>query len=133
MYAKWLGCPEAWRRHYILGERSPTTGAMFLGTRVDDTLTHLYTRWLAGQEPPELAELQDHYRKRWSTGLEEGQEHGGVRWEADLDQPTAFRIGQQAIERALGDLVPVLGKPARGAAPRGGGAGAGTRVVIWRC
>src|SRR4051812_4725230 len=41
-YSRFLLCPEDWRRHYLLGERTPTSGAMFLGARVDDVLTVYY-------------------------------------------------------------------------------------------
>jgi hypothetical protein len=45
-YNRFALCPEDWRRHYILGERHPPTGAMFLGRRVDDAITLYYRQIL---------------------------------------------------------------------------------------
>ena len=48
-YNLWVTCREAYRRKYICGEREPKSGAMFLGSRVDDTVTLYYRRRLAGR------------------------------------------------------------------------------------
>ncbi len=49
-YSLFLSCPEAWRRRYLKGEREKPSGAMFLGSRVDDALTHYYRRLLGHRE-----------------------------------------------------------------------------------
>src|SRR5690242_8967046 len=49
-YNLWVTCREAYRRKYIRGEREAPSGAMFLGSRVDDAVSLYYTRRLA---PPQ--------------------------------------------------------------------------------
>ena len=49
-YTLFLACPDAWRRRYLLGEKEPPSGAMFLGSRVDETLTQYYRHWLERRE-----------------------------------------------------------------------------------
>ena len=40
-YSKFLLCPDDWRRHYLLGERTPPSGHMFLGVQdVHDVRSH---------------------------------------------------------------------------------------------
>src|ERR1700755_1676082 len=46
-YSKFLLCPDDWRRHYLLGERTPPSGHMFLGARVDDALCTYHRHLLA--------------------------------------------------------------------------------------
>lgn len=41
-------CPEQWMRHYLLGEREPTNGAMALGTAVGQAVAHHFSARLAG-------------------------------------------------------------------------------------
>src|SRR3954470_24122993 len=69
-YTRFLLCPEDWRRHYLLGERFAPSGAMFLGGRVDDTLTLYYSRILEHGERLSLDQLRDAYRDRWLSELE---------------------------------------------------------------
>src|SRR5947209_19380003 len=45
-YALWVNCKEAWRLRYLQRRREPTSGAMFLGSRVDDALTLYHRRIL---------------------------------------------------------------------------------------
>jgi hypothetical protein len=45
---KFLTCPDDWRRHYLLGERGPASGSMFLGKRIDDVLTTYYRGLIGG-------------------------------------------------------------------------------------
>jgi hypothetical protein len=76
---KFVTCPEDWRRHYILRERSAPTGAMFLGNRIDDAFTLYFQRQLAG-ETLDQEQLLDAFHANWKTQLA-AQEHG-VQWDA---------------------------------------------------
>jgi hypothetical protein len=51
-------CPEAFRRHYLLGEKVPPNLSMALGSVVGDTLAHYFAGRIAGR-PPAAAELDD--------------------------------------------------------------------------
>src|SRR3954449_6741748 len=110
-YSKFLLCPDDWRRHYLLGERTPPSGHMFLGARVDDALSTYYRHLLERGERLTLDQLQDAYRDRWTRELAAEHAQRGVQWDHDLDQPGAFAIGLQALALTLRELVPVLGRP----------------------
>src|SRR5215212_4922527 len=110
-YTRFLLCPEDWRRHYLLGERMPPNGAMFLGSRVDDALTLYYRQRLERRQTLELEQLRDAYRDLWFEQLEHEESQRGVRWEPELDEQTAFAIGLKAIAITLAELVPALGEP----------------------
>jgi hypothetical protein len=107
-YTRFVLCPEDWRQHYLRGERFPATGAMFLGGRVDDTLSLYYKHMLEHGETLTLQQTLDLYRDTWHTGLSEPR---GVEWEPELDANDGFRLGRQAIELTLRELVPRLGRP----------------------
>lgn len=109
-YALWLSCPDAWRRRYIEGERPPTTGSMFLGSRVDDALSAYYRRILEHGDRLALDQVLDLYRELWHE-LEAEQDDRGIHWEDELPDPAAFALGRQAIELAIAELVPHLGDP----------------------
>jgi hypothetical protein len=108
-YTRFLLCPEDWRRHYLLGERFAPSGAMFLGSRVDDALTLYYRQLLERHEALALNQLRDAYRDRWFEQLE--LEERGIKWEPDLDEQAAFQIGLDALELTFAELVPKLGRP----------------------
>jgi hypothetical protein len=110
-YSKFLLCPDDWRRHYLLGERTPPSGHMFLGARVDDALSTYYRHLLACGERLTLDQLQDAYRDHWTHELAAEQAQRGVRWDSELDEEHAFTMGLQALALTLTELVPQLGRP----------------------
>lgn len=110
-YSKWLACPEAWRRHYILGERAAPSGAMFLGSRVDDTLCLYYQQLIDTGETLTPTQLQDHYRDRWSAQIAYEHDRHGISWNDALPEQAAFNLGLRALETALNRIVPHLGHP----------------------
>jgi hypothetical protein len=110
-YRRFVLCPEDWRRHYLLGQRFPATGAMFLGRRVDDTLTLHYRHLLDGGAPLTLDQLRDAYRDRWAAELDAEANDRGIRWEDDLDEHRGFQLGLDALELTFTELVPQLGRP----------------------
>jgi hypothetical protein len=48
---KFLTCPDEWRRHYLLGERDAQSGAMFLGSCLDEMQNSYYRSRLEGGGP----------------------------------------------------------------------------------
>jgi hypothetical protein len=107
-YTLFLSCPEAWRLRYLQGRKEPPSGAMFLGSRVDDALTLYYRQILEHHERLELEQVKDAYRDLWRTELQ--TEELGVDWR-DIQQPEAFELGLQALELTFEQLVPRLGEP----------------------
>jgi hypothetical protein len=110
-YTKFLLCPEDFRRHYIKGERTPPSGAMFLGSRVDDALTAYYRRILEHGDTLALDQVKDAYRDQWARQLQAEQAKRGVDWEPELTQAQAFEIGLAALETTFAELVPRIGRP----------------------
>ena len=110
-YTRFLLCPEDWRRHYLLGERVPPSGSMFLGARVDETLTAYYRRIIDHDERLTLDQVRDSYRDLWTAQLAAEADKRGIDWEDDLDEPHAFGLGLQALELTFAELVPHLGEP----------------------
>jgi hypothetical protein len=94
---------------YIKGEKPPTTGAMFLGSRVDDALSAYYRQIIDQRDQFALDPVLDIYRELWATEL--AGESQGVDWEAELTPSLAFELGREAIELAMLELVPYLGDP----------------------
>src|SRR5262249_29116278 len=110
-YSLWVSCPEAWRRRYIIGEKPPPSGAMFLGSRVDDALSGYYRRILEHGDRLEVDQVLDLYREQWHAGREAERDRQGIEWEGDAPERAAFELGRQAVELAMTDLVPRLGEP----------------------
>ena len=108
-YGLWLVCREAWRRKYICREREAPSGAMFLGSRVDDAVSLYYQRRLAGEQlDPE--QIKDAYRELWRHQLDTEREKLGIDW-SDIHPDAAFEIGLQALDMTFAQLVPRLGEP----------------------
>ncbi len=110
-YMKFLLCPEDWRRHYMLGQRSAPSGAMFLGNCVDDAISAYYQRVLDANDTLKVEQVHDAYRDRWADRLAEEHQKLGVAWEQGLDEASAFDMGLQAIELSFAELIPHLGDP----------------------
>src|SRR3954447_12001160 len=110
-YSKFLLCPDDWRRHYLLGERTPPSGHMFLGARVDDALSTYHRHLLACGERLTLDQLHDCYRDHWTHELAEEQSKRGVHWDHEHDEAAAFTMGLHALALTLHELVPQLGRP----------------------
>jgi hypothetical protein len=110
-YQKFLLCPDDWRRHYLLGQRTPPSAHMFLGARVDDALSTYHRHLLACGERLTLDQLQDAFRDHWRRELAAEQAEHGVNWDSELDEPRAFTLGLEALALTLSELLPVLGRP----------------------
>ncbi len=110
-YTRFLLCPDDWRRHYLKGERTPPSAAMFLGARVDDALSTYYRQLLEHGQTLSLDQLHDAYRDHWTRDLAAEQAKRGVTWDAELDEPHAFGVGLDALALTLTELVPLIGRP----------------------
>lgn len=83
---------------------------MFLGSRVDDAITHYYRWQLEQSQRLDVDQITDVYSERWRSALEEEDAKQGVDW-GELDEPAGFELGRQAIVLAFEQLVPKLGHP----------------------
>jgi hypothetical protein len=109
--AKFWLCPDSWRRHYLLGERFPPTGAMFLGSRVDEALTHYYRHWLDTGERLPAKNVMRFFGRNWKRQLEAENDKLGVAWDQRLDRAAALKLGVRALALAFEELVPRIGEP----------------------
>jgi hypothetical protein len=110
-YNRFVLCPEDWRRRYVLGERAAPTGSMFLGRRVDDTISLYYQRILDYGERLDREQLKDAYRDGWRADEAAERERLGISWEEELRPERAFQLGLAALELTLERLIPRLGDP----------------------
>jgi PD-(D/E)XK nuclease superfamily len=110
-YNRFILCPEDWRRRYILGEKTPPTGSMFLGRQVDDAISAYYQHVLDHGECLTLDQVKDAYWDGWKAAAEAEREHLGIAWEADLREESAFKVGLDAIDLSFAELIPQLGEP----------------------
>ena len=115
-YTLFLACPEAWRLKYLQRKTEPASGAMFLGSRVDDALSLYYRQILDHGERLDLAQVKDAYRDLWHTELQAEEQQRGVDWQ-DIHQHAAFELGLQALELTFEQLVPEARRTARRATP----------------
>ena len=84
---------------------------MFLGRQVDDAITLYYRRILEQDERLSLDQVRDAYWDGWKAAAEAEREQLGIAWEDDLREDRAFKLGLDAIELMLKQLVPRLGGP----------------------
>ena len=109
-YAVWVNCKEAWRLRYLQARKEPASGAMFLGSRVDDALSLYYRQILDHHERLDIAQVKDAYRDLWHTELQAEEQQLGIDWQ-DIPQHAAFELGLAALELTFEQLVPKLGEP----------------------
>jgi hypothetical protein len=95
----------------LLGERTAPSGAMFLGSRVDDALSAHHQHVIEHGQGLTLNQIHDCYRARWGTELEAERGRLGVDWDDQLGERDAFELGLRAINLAAKSLVPRLGRP----------------------
>ena len=111
-YTKFLLCPEDWRRHYLKGERTPPTGAMFLGSRVDDALTAYYRPPARARRPararPGPRRLPRPLAPAARRRAGQARRRLGAR---PRPRPTPSRSAWTRSTLTFAELVPRLGRP----------------------
>jgi hypothetical protein len=113
-------CPDQWRRHYLLGERAPASGAMHLGTCVDDTLMLHYQMLLDSTLDPaliarpdelitngHLAMLHEVFDANWRRLLDDHD----VVFDADMPAERLRSQGPGLLGLFLTQLAPAIGMP----------------------
>ena len=124
-YGLWVTCREAWRRKYICGEREAPSGAMFLGSRVDDAVSLYYRGDPRRARAARPRTGQGRLPRPVASALDAEQEKLGVNW-ADIHQQAAFELGLEALELTF---EPAGAKPRRaGRSPATAGVQAGARA-----
>jgi hypothetical protein len=104
----YVACPEAYRRRYILGQKTPATPAMFTGTVVDHAVTFLAQAEIRGEQP-EPGDVIKAYDAGFEQQLDE--QDGGVTWTADETRAHTRRVGKRMLGLYLRDVRPFMGRP----------------------
>lgn len=110
--AKFLQCPEAFRRSYVLGDPTPTQGKMLAGTgahgAIEATLRHL----IDGGGLASPSQILDTYDVVFDQAFEQAAAKGGVEWgkaeKRELDSDSARAIGREAVEAYAREALPQL-------------------------
>ena len=75
---------------------------MFLGSRVDETLTHYYRHWLEHRERLGLRELKRFFGANWKRQLRRRERQARRRLgRATCDRHTALKLGVKALDHRL--------------------------------
>jgi hypothetical protein len=108
---RFRGCPDDYRRCYLLGEWGPKTGDMFVGSRVDDAISGYFRAQLSGSTL-DLDAVMDLYNELWKRELAyETARNGPVRFSTRRNEEQTHALGLQAVRYAMAKLVPHLGRP----------------------
>ena len=95
----------------MLGEKTAPTGSMFLGRQVDDAITLYYRHLLDHGERLSVDQIKDAFWDGWKAAADAEHEQLGIAWETDLREDSAFKLGIDAVELTVSELIPHLGKP----------------------
>jgi hypothetical protein len=106
-YTLWQTCEEQWRRRYLLGEPTPTTPAMFLGTAVDAALGWMYRQQIDGNSP-EPGDVADAYERLFDASETDRRR---VSWTEQDSELTIREQGRRCVELYLVSLAPLAGRP----------------------
>lgn len=108
---KFRGCPDDFRRSYILGAWGPKNGDMFVGSRVDEAISGYFRAVMAGTTLDTDA-VKDLYNELWKRELAfEAARNGPVRFGTKRNQEQTHALGIQAVAMAMEHIVPHLGRP----------------------
>jgi hypothetical protein len=81
----------------MLGERSAPSGSMFLGRRVDDTISLYYQRILDHGDRLDLKQLKHAYRDGWRADEEAERASLGIGWEDGVGDGCRLAAARSAV------------------------------------
>lgn len=109
--SRFRGCPDDFRRCYLLNEWGATTGDQFVGSRVDDAISGYFRAVLAGTTLDTEA-IIDLYNELWKSELaNELSRNGPVRFSTRRTREQTHGLGIEAVVMAMKHIVPHLGRP----------------------
>jgi hypothetical protein len=101
-------CPEAFRRRYLLGERSPVSAEMLRGRVVDATVSAYYRAVLDSGQPPTASDNDAHLDDAWRHELDEPREEiDWGDWQAGALKDSAARALRVYLAQLAPTVVPV--------------------------
>jgi hypothetical protein len=108
--AKFLQCPEAFRRSYVLGDPTVSQGKMVAGTAAHATVEAAIAHALAGGGTATADQLAVTYDASFDAALENARTRGGVEWgsaeKRPLDADSARAIGANAVAAYAREALP---------------------------
>lgn len=109
--SRFRGCPDDFRRSYLLNRWAPQSAPAFVGSRVDDAVSGYFRARLAGGTL-DIEAILDLYNERWKAELAyELSRHGPVRFASTRHRERTHALGVQAVIMAMEHVVPHLGRP----------------------
>jgi len=105
--ARFLACPEEWRRYYIARDRLPAAPVMFLGKTVDQAANHCFELMIAGRPHPPLSDLLDRYRQAHTDLLEEEE----YAFTAQESPERMLELGAGAVRVVYEHVLPDIHEP----------------------
>lgn len=108
--AKFLQCPEAFRRSYVLGDPTVSQGKMVAGTAAHATIEAAIAHAIAGGGTATPAQLAVTYDASFDAALANARDRGGVEWgrgeKRELDADSARAIGANAVAAYAREALP---------------------------
>lgn len=110
--AKFMQCPEAFRRSYVLGDRTPTQGKMLAGTAAHGALEAVMRQVLDGGVLANDAQALATYDAVFDQAVSQAADKGGVEWgraeKRELDADSARALGRDAITAYMHQALPLV-------------------------
>lgn len=108
--AKFLQCPEAFRRSYVLGDPTVTQGKMAAGTAAHGAIEAVIAHAIAKAELASPAQLEATYHASFDQAVAHARDRGGLEWgraeKRDLDADAARAIGLNAAQAYAREALP---------------------------
>lgn len=109
-FAKFMMCPEQFRRSYIEGEWTTTQGRMLAGTAAHGAVEATIRHALAGNGLATPAQIEATHDAVFEAAFAQAAGKGGVEWgqaeKRDLDFDKALGIGRRAVAAYSRDVLP---------------------------
>lgn len=110
--AKFLQCPEAFRRSYVLGDPTVSQGKMVAGTAAHATVEAAIAHALAGGGTASAEQLATTYDASFDAAVANARDRGGLEWgsaeKRELDADSARAIGANAVAAYAREALPMV-------------------------
>lgn len=110
--AKFLQCPEAFRRSYVLGDPTVSQGKMVAGTAAHATIEAAIAHAIRKAERATPEQLAVTYDASFDAAVANARDRGGLEWgraeKRDLDSDSARAIGANAVAAYAREALPMV-------------------------
>jgi hypothetical protein len=110
--AKFIQCPESFRRSYVLGDPTVSQGKMIAGTAAHGSIEAVIAHAIAKAELATPAQLEATYHASFDQAVVNARDRGGLEWgraeKRDLDSDSARAIGLNAALAYAREALPAV-------------------------